>query len=103
MATVGERLASLEEYARGNRAKINELHDDIHGGATVAWNQSIRGRLHAMMSAIEAADKLADAARELARIQEANRRSRLSRLQWAFLALCALLTAVAPYVIVLTH
>jgi predicted transcriptional regulator len=103
MATVGERLTKVEAAADETRRRLDELHDLIHGGPSVMWAQSIRGRLHHMQSAIEAADKLADAARDLARQQEANRRSRLTRMQWAYIALCSTAAAAAPYVILLTH
>src|SRR5689334_22365104 len=99
MATMGERLTKVEADAAADRRRLDELHDLIHGGPTCAWKQSIRGRLHDMRSAIEAADKLADVARELAQQQERNRRSRLTRAQWVYIAACSTLAAVAPYVI----
>ena len=110
MATVGERVAALTSEVAELSRRVAELHDDIHSGPTVDWGQSVRGRLHDMTTAIGAATKLADAAKELAaegaaaRAQtlEATkmaRRSRLSRLQWAYLAVCATATAAAPYVL----
>jgi hypothetical protein len=56
-----------------------------------------------MRSAIEAADKLADVARELANQRQKEHRSRLSRWQWIYLAGCATLAALAPYVVLLLH
>lgn len=103
MPTIGERVAALEVLASRNREIIQELHDEIHGGASVAWPQSIRGRLHDMQSAIEAADKLADATRELAKQREKERRSRLTRRQWFYLAVCATLGAASPYVAIFWH
>lgn len=103
MPTAGERLATLEALAADNRSRIAELHDEIHGGQSVEWVRSVRGRLHAMQSAIEAADKLADAARELAKARKEEQRSRLTRRQWVYLAACATLAAVAPYVVLLAH
>ncbi len=106
MATLGERVATLEVLAADNARRIAELHDDIHSGPTVEWGQSIRGRLHKMSAAIDAADKLADAARELAAQQERTRQAeqqtrsrRLTRWQWFYLAVCATAAAVAPYVL----
>ena len=103
MPTLGERVATLEVLAANNARRIQELHDEIHGGAGVAWPQSLRGRLHDMQSAIEAADKLADATRELAKQRDKERKSRLTRWQWIYLALCATLAAAAPYVVLLAH
>jgi hypothetical protein len=103
MPTEGERLATLEAAAARNRELIDALHDEVHGGPRVAWPQSVRGRLHHMQSAIEAADKLADATRQLADQRQKERRSRLTRWQWLYLAACATLAAAAPYVILLLH
>lgn len=103
MATVGERLTEVRALADENRRRIDELHQDIHGGPNVAWAQSIRGRLHHMQSAIEAADKLADATRELVREQNRLRASRFKTWQWVAATCIGLLTAAAPYVILLTH
>jgi hypothetical protein len=103
MATAGERLAKVEALADENRRSLAALHDDVHGGTTVAWAQSIRGRLHHMQSAIEAADKLADATRELVREQNRLRHSRFKTWQWVTATIIGLLTAAAPYVILLLH
>lgn len=46
MPTVGERLATLEAIARENREKIDALLDAMNGGADVAYDRSVRGRLH---------------------------------------------------------
>jgi hypothetical protein len=54
-----------------------------------------------MQSAIEAADKLADATRALADQREKERRSRLTRRQWIYLAACATAAAAAPYVVLI--
>jgi hypothetical protein len=96
---MGERIATLEALAARNRDGIAQLRDDIHGGPTVEWRQSVRGRLHHMQSAIEAADKLADATRELVREQSRLRESRLKTWQWVVASAIGLLTASAPYVV----
>jgi hypothetical protein len=56
-----------------------------------------------MQSAIEAADKLADATRELVREQNRLRHSRFKTWQWVTATIIGLLTAAAPYVILLLH
>jgi len=99
MATMGERIATLEALSQRNRERIDQLRDDVHGGTTVEWAQSVRGRLHHMQSAIEAADKLADATRELVREQNRLRASRFKTWQWVAATIIALLTAAAPYVL----
>jgi hypothetical protein len=98
MPTPAERLATLEAQTVENRADLLALHADIHGGPGVEWNRSIRGRLHSMSSAIEAADKLADAARALAREQAENRKSRIKAWQWTVIASCAIVTAIAAVI-----
>lgn len=103
MPTPAERLATLEAQSAENRADLASLHAEIHGGPGVEWNRSIRGRLHSMTSAIEAADKLADAARALAREQAENRRTRVKTWQWSVIAGCAVLTALSPYVAIFLH
>jgi hypothetical protein len=103
MTTPGEKIVLLEALSARNRERIERLHDDIHGGPSVEWAQSIRGRLHTMQSAIEAADKLADATRELVREQKRARESRFKTWQLVTATAIGLLTAAAPYVILLTH
>lgn len=103
MPTVGERLARLEALAADNRTRIDALHDDIHGGQGVEWKNSIRGRLHAMSSAIDAADKLAEATRELVREQSRQRQSRFKTWQWVAATILALLAVLNPYLVLLLH
>jgi len=93
----------LEALAARNRERIDQLHDDIHGGPSVEWAQSIRGRLHHMQSAIEAADKLAEATRELVREQRRNRASRFKTWQWVVASVVGLMTAAAPYVVLFSR
>lgn len=101
MPTVGERIATLEVLASQNARRLIELHDDIHGGATVEYEQSIRGRLHKMQNAIEAADKLADATRELVREQSRLRQSRVKTWQWVTGMVIAAIAVANPYVVLL--
>jgi hypothetical protein len=56
-----------------------------------------------MQSAIEAADKLADAARLLAREQAASRKTRIKTWQWSVIAVCAVLGTASPYVAIFFH
>lgn len=46
VATVGERLATLEALERDNAQRLDELRELVNGGATVSWERSVRGRLH---------------------------------------------------------
>ena len=103
MPTVAERLAAVERGLLDVTRRLDELHSDVHSGGSVPWPQSIRGRLHEMRSALEAADKLADVARELADQRAKEKRSRLTRWQWVYLAVCATVAAAAPYVLILIH
>lgn len=103
MPTPAERLATLEAIAQDNRRRLDEIYASINGGNGVQFDQSIRGRLHSMRSAIEAADKLADAATELRRIKADSHRSRIKVWQWSVIALCSVATAAAPYVLLLAR
>ena len=85
------------------RRRVEALHADIHSGPGVAWDQSVRGRLHDMADLLATADKLAEAAREVRRMKDQEAKSRLKRWQWYFLAVCALMAASSPYVILLVH
>ena len=90
MPTIGERLATLEQVARDARRELRELHAAINGGDDVAWDRSVRGRLHNLETTM--------AAISLGRRLHARSMSRLTQ---AVLILCALATAAAPYVIAL--
>jgi hypothetical protein len=46
MATVGERLATLEQIARDNRADIKAISDLLSGEGDIPYDRSVRGRLH---------------------------------------------------------
>jgi hypothetical protein len=50
MPTVEERLATLEAIARENRGSIEEIRDSMNGGGDVAYERSVRGRLHTIES-----------------------------------------------------
>jgi hypothetical protein len=103
MPTPAERIATLETIVAENRRLIDGLRSDIHSGPGVEWAQSIRGRLHHMQSAIEAADKLADAARLLAREQANTRQHRIKTWQWSVIAAAAIVSAASPYVLILVR
>ena len=103
MPTPEERIATLEALAAENRRGLDSLRSDIHSGPGVEWSQSIRGRLHSMQSSIEAADKLADAARLLAREQANNRQHRIKTWQWSVIAAAAIVSAASPYVLILVR
>lgn len=84
MPTVDVRLDRLER-------DVAELLELIHGGPSVAWERSIRGRLHAMRSTDTAAAALADALREVRR----ERSQRWGTWQKTLLVLSAVVTAAA--------
>jgi len=48
MATLGERLATIEQIARDAGHRINALEDQINGGGDVEYSRSVRGRLHTL-------------------------------------------------------
>jgi hypothetical protein len=52
MPTVTERLATLEAIARENRDKIEELRDLMSGGGDIAYDRSVRGRLHGIEASL---------------------------------------------------
>jgi len=94
MTTVGERLATLEATARENREDIARILELINGGPSIAWEQSIRGRLHAMKDQQATAEALAAAVREVRR----ERSARWSTWQKVGLFLFAAATASAAIV-----
>lgn len=99
MPTPAERLATLEALVIENRRDIDGILAAIDGGPAVEYKRSIRGRLHTMQSALEAADKLAEAGRELRRAADSQHRTRIKTWQWSVIAGCAILTAASPYVV----
>jgi hypothetical protein len=52
MPTVGERLATLEQIARDNRADIKSISDLLSGEGNVPYDRSVRGRLHKIESTL---------------------------------------------------
>lgn len=98
VATVGERLATLEATARENREDIARILELINGGPSVQWEQSIRGRLHSMRDTQQTAEALESAAREIRRARTAQW-SRLEKVGlFAFsgvIAVCAIISALA--------
>lgn len=103
MPTLVERVATVETRCDDLSRRFAELHEAIHGGASVAWSQSVRGRLHEMSAAIEAADKLAEATRELVREQARTRQNRVKTWQWVLGAVVAIAAVANPYIILIAH
>jgi hypothetical protein len=54
MPTVGERLATLEAEVREIRQDARAVLDLLNGGNGVAYERSVRGRLHHIESALGA-------------------------------------------------
>jgi len=52
MATLGERVATLEAIARENRDKIDHVTDLLEGGGDIEYDRSVRGRLHKIETAL---------------------------------------------------
>lgn len=46
MATVGERLATLEALGREIVGRLETIEDGVNGGGDVDYDRSVRGRLH---------------------------------------------------------
>jgi hypothetical protein len=46
VATIGERLAVLEQIERDNRDQIANIIDLVNGGRGTPYDRSVRGRLH---------------------------------------------------------
>lgn len=112
MATLGERVATLEQIARescdrlddhdsvlatagGYRQKIDDLWEYVNGGPNRPYRESARARLHDVTQALNTADKLADALREVRR----ERARQWSRWEKIGLFVFAALAAIAPYVL----
>lgn len=92
MPTVGERLATLEQVARDARRELAEIHATLDGGEGVEWKRSVRGRLHEIEN-ILAGQRLHN---------QATGRY-WSRWQKIALAVAAVLTAIAPYLVPLIY
>lgn len=52
MATVGERLARIEQIAIEAGRRLDSIEHDLHGGGDVERKDSIRGRLHTIESTL---------------------------------------------------
>lgn len=52
MATLGERLATIEQIARDAGHRINALEDAYNGGGDVEYARSVRGRLHTLEATV---------------------------------------------------
>jgi hypothetical protein len=52
MPTVVERLAILEQLAKQNRSMIEEITDQLSGGGDIAYDRSVRGRLHGIETSL---------------------------------------------------
>lgn len=50
MATIGERVATLEQIARDHGDRLDSLSDVLNGGGDVEYERSVRGRLHKLES-----------------------------------------------------
>lgn len=106
MATAQERLAALEAHHRELSRRVDELDEALNGGTRVEWNQSIRGKIHYMQSALASADKMRAAAEAAVRAQreathtvEVAHGRRLSRWAQIVLVVCAIVTCATPYVL----
>lgn len=94
MATMDERVSVLEERTRSIAERVDDVFELISSGPTVPWDQSIRGKLHAMAQTLANADKLAEAAREVQRM----RTSQVARWVQFVLVGAAVITAVAALI-----
>lgn len=88
MATVGEKVAVLEE-------RVDQMWEWINGGPSTRYEDSARGRLHAVTETLRTADKLADLLREVRQ----ERQRQWSTFQKRVALIAAVLAAVAPYVL----
>ena len=52
MATLGERLATIEQIARDAGHRLNALEDQYNGGGDIEYARSVRGRLHTLETTV---------------------------------------------------
>lgn len=52
MATLGERLATIEQIARDAGHRLSALEDQYNGGGDVEYARSVRGRLHTLEATV---------------------------------------------------
>lgn len=88
MATVGERLATVESELKDVRQDLTAVLDLLNGGANVDYTRSVRGRLHKIEGDLAA----------LLMLRRASMRF-VSRGWRVVIGVCAILTAAAPYVL----
>lgn len=106
MATQLERITRLEARADELERRLGALGDQVNGGPTVTFTESVRGKLHAMRSALASADLVKAAAEAASRAQRdaehtasTLRGRRLSTWSQVLLVIAAMVTAAAPYVL----
>jgi hypothetical protein len=92
VATVEERLATLEQIARDNQRDIREILGAVNGGEGIEWVRSVRGRLHTIEQYVNSA-----------RLGQAYRQRSWSLWVQAVVAAAAVAAGAAPYVILLAH
>ena len=92
MPTVGERLATLEQIARENNARLETVTDLLNGGDGLPYDRSVRGRLHIIENSL--------AGMVLRRNYGVGM---LKGWQSALLVLCAVGTAAAAWYAALKH
>ena len=90
--TTATRLRELEY-------RVAQLEHLLHGGGTVRWEDSVRGRMHRLLNAEASAHAMAEAARELRRAQHAG----WSRREKVIALVVAIVGAAAPYVVLFLH
>jgi hypothetical protein len=52
MATVTERLATLEALGREILGRVERVEDALNGGGDVEYKRSVRGRLHTLETTV---------------------------------------------------
>ncbi len=88
MATVGERVTRLED-------RVEQMWEWIYGGPSTSYEQSARGRLHAVTTTLDTADKLADLLKEVRQ----ERQRQWTTFQKRIALTAAVAGALAPYVL----
>jgi adenosyl cobinamide kinase/adenosyl cobinamide phosphate guanylyltransferase len=88
MATLGERLVRVEQ-------RCDQMWEWINGGPSTTHDESARARLHAVITALNTADKLADLLKEV----REERQRQWSTFQKRVALAAAIAAAAAPYVL----
>lgn len=94
-----QRVAELEARLTKIEMKLDGLLELVNSGPSVRWEDSIRGRLHRVLTQQANEQALAEAIREVRRSQ----RQRWSRGEKMLAAVCGLAVAAAPYVAIALH